>query len=329
MFCITNEEDDIFDYSRHTFSHWAMWDVTKEMMFVDISEFHHLASQVELPPDKLTFFFAVGRSGSTLIGKILNKVPNIKIISQPWCFNHINMLFQEGLITHEELLTKLNSAMKIICLKYEKNCLLKFSSYQCGLIHELTTLFPHAISIFSCRAPGPSIKSREIALLRRFRKTYPGENFVLKKGLPFPRDEICTPAMREHKHFLWTSPKDPQCDGEDGATLYALSIWHYLRNKDKISLVIHYEDLVSNPREVILELLKMLNISIDFLEPCLVAMDRDSQEGLVIRASKSKVAQVEDFSRLRQLTRKVFDIYGIHMSETASCEEVKHFLESY
>ena len=330
MFAITDEGEDMFDAKKYTFSHYAMWKTAKELMFVDINDLDELASKVDMSKRKLTFLYPAGRSGSTLIGKILEKVPRIKIISNPWCFCHINILYQDGSIRHGEMMRRLNISTKIICSKYDDS-LLKFTSYQCGVISELANLFPEATSIFNCRTPGPCIKSREIAMLRWLRKKYPGEGFILRKVLPYPKEEHCTKAMKDHKQFMWTSPWDSRFYGEDAATMYALAILQYLWNKEKISLVIHYEDLVENPELMISKLLKILGYSIDdHLESCLNVMQTDSQEGFSFsRVNQSKAFNGHDLEHLRRITRKVFDIYDINMSENASCEELKRFFNSF
>ena len=130
--------------------------------------------------------------------------------------------------------------------------------------------------------------------------------------------------MLEHKAFIDSEISDPRCEGEDSAAMYALSIWHYLRNKDKIQLVLFYEDLVKNPQKTILDIFRLFNISKEYLESCLRILDVDSQDGIFLRASQSNENVNSNF---KHVIEKVFGLYGIDLRAEASLDELKEYLK--
>ena len=144
-------------------------------------------------------------------------------------------------------------------------------------------------------------------------------------SLPYP--EKTSKAIQEHKRFMMTTKEAWKYPGEDAATAYALKLWHYKRNRDKVDLIIFYEELIENPGKIVLEMLRVLDISDDRLELCLSAMEKNSQEGVYMRVSQREVkGNDEAMEKFKGIIRKVFDIYDIDLKVNASLDELKHFM---
>jgi hypothetical protein len=84
---------------------------------VPISTFHRLASEVGDPTvdRKLTLINMTARCGSTLLCQLVNTVPKVRAMSEPWAFNHAHAHYIAGRITMDELRLLVRSIMRLQC----------------------------------------------------------------------------------------------------------------------------------------------------------------------------------------------------------------------
>ena len=258
---------------------------------------------------------------------MLNRVPKVQVLAEPWVPMNILCMHQDLVLTHSEKLKYLENAIKLICFPYE-NCVVKLTGIDLGNITDLAKLFPRAKLIFSSRSPWPTIKSRELALHSVTRKKFNPRAFPTAKTLPFPVGKI-NPKIDAYKEFFIHNNEAWKYKGEDAIAYYALGIWHYMQNIEKVSLVIYYEDLIRNPQQIIAMILYELAIPqvMDFSET-LSVLNKNSQEGIFVRASKLELSEErkDALNFMQKRTRKVFDIFDIDFDANASIDDVKQFL---
>ena len=117
-FCITDANIDVWDANSHPFAIFAQWDHVKELIFLPIQDFHELCAKIDTRNCQLSFLFAMGRSGSTLLGQILHKAPELQILAEPWATVHIHRMYQAGVLSQGQKRKYLRNAVKILCFKY-------------------------------------------------------------------------------------------------------------------------------------------------------------------------------------------------------------------
>ena len=69
----------------------AQFLAVRELIILPHSSFNRLADDAGDPMDRrMTFVNNTGRCGSTLLVQMISQTPRSRVISEPWCFSHIN-----------------------------------------------------------------------------------------------------------------------------------------------------------------------------------------------------------------------------------------------
>ena len=325
IFAVTQHTaHDMWNINNNPFMVNAQWAHAEELILMPINEFNVIGDQMGDPKSQLAFLYSIGRTGSTIIGQILNKAPNVQVFAEPWSLMQIHSLHQRGVITQGQKVTLLQSAIRIICSKFHDVplCVLKLSAFDCGSMEDFAKLFPKAINMFSCRTPSPCIKSFWAVLLAFNKTMHSQRKFCYFNYIPFPKSP--SEKIKQHMKFMEFTNEAWKFWGEQGALLYVLSVWHYKQNKSTISHVIHFEELIDNPQQAMGEIFDILDIPREYLGQCLTAMNRNSQEGQFKRASKMDITMPPELIRM---INKIFDIYDFNLKYNATLDEVKQFLD--
>ena len=69
---------------------------------------------------QITLIHMTGRCGSTLLGQMLEKVPNTLVLSEPLALSFPSMMYQRGDISYEEYKDILYSVFCIMCRQVDK-----------------------------------------------------------------------------------------------------------------------------------------------------------------------------------------------------------------
>jgi hypothetical protein len=89
------------------------------MVIVPHSTFQRLAAESGDPTlDRdLTLINMMTRCGSTMLCQMVNTVPKVHVLSEPWVFNHANMHYITGRITMDQLRMLVKSIVMLLCKK--------------------------------------------------------------------------------------------------------------------------------------------------------------------------------------------------------------------
>ncbi len=85
------------------------------------------------------------RCGSTLVGQMLSRVPEVRVISEPWVFMHIHGFYVQRLISLPQYQRLLKSALRLQCKRERHTCthlFIKMSNFASPAFPILKQLFP-------------------------------------------------------------------------------------------------------------------------------------------------------------------------------------------
>lgn len=85
------------------------------LVIMDHNTMHRLAKRVGHPKVPVTIINNMGRCGSTMICQMLEQVPGLRVMSEPWCLIYALHLFNTGELTTEEYHRIIQSCIKLQC----------------------------------------------------------------------------------------------------------------------------------------------------------------------------------------------------------------------
>ncbi len=318
-FCISSE--DLVNARQFPFMSVSQSIKIQKMLLMPIEDFHRGAKEMkELSKDPLAFIIHTGRCGSTLMGQIMYQVPQVKVISGAIAFAHITYLRNKGHINQVQQKALVNSTVKWLCRGYE-NVVMKLQSMDFVNVKHLKQLCPLSAFMFICRSPGPCIVSRHL-------NGTPVETQFSRHQLDhlsYLDHDATTRAIEEHKNFLYNCKEASKHRGQVEATNYVLSMCHFKLNRDIFDMTIIYEELVEDPRGTITGILKGLNLDVDLLSRCLLAMEVDSQNGMTRRSQQNRAAVSNDPDFVKTVNG-VFETYDLPLNFKSTVSDLKRFL---
>ena len=108
LFGVTQKTtQEMFDMNTYPFVTTALWNHSKELIIMPIEEFHRLGDHLGDPKSRMSFLYSNRRTGSTLLGQILDKAPNVQVLAEPWAPLQILSMHQKGIVNKEEKLKRL------------------------------------------------------------------------------------------------------------------------------------------------------------------------------------------------------------------------------
>ncbi len=131
----------------------------KQLVIMPLSSLHRLADEEAGDPTsdgrRLTLINNTSRCGSTLLCQILNAVPGVRALSEPWTLNHAHADFVKGRIDMVALKSFVRSIVRVQC-KQEKcgkasHVVLKTCSIGASVIPLVAEMFPSAQLVFNTR----------------------------------------------------------------------------------------------------------------------------------------------------------------------------------
>ena len=156
---------------------------------------HRVAEKLPDPSDVYTVgtIHMIARCGSTLLRQMMNAVPAVRTISEPFGLSALHQEFSKGNITWAEYDKLFVSVIKVLCKKSDKDDkithlifkLSQFSSVQTPLFKRH---FPNFIHIFNTREPKFQTESvfrlaTSLPKLNRYSGIFAA---IYKSTLPFP-----------------------------------------------------------------------------------------------------------------------------------------------
>ena len=179
FFCISKY--DVYDAKTYPFTFLLQFLQSHKMVIVPHSTFHRLADSVGDPKvcedgraitrqvnrawfqdRRVTLLNMTARCGSTLVGQMLTRVPNVRVISEPWAFMHLHGFYVQRLISLPQYMRLLKSCLRLQC-KRERfgytHLFIKMSNFAGPAFPLLKQLFPDVEQMFITRHFKPSLVS--------------------------------------------------------------------------------------------------------------------------------------------------------------------------
>ena len=156
FFCVSEPEVNVYDCDTGPFLWVKQYLTAKKLIIIPHSTLHRLAAEVGDPTDRrLTLINMTARCGSTLICQMINTVPNVRTISEPWCFNHLHYHYVGGRIEYGEFRRLVRSCMRLQCKKENnskiKHIMIKICALTCPIFPMLNEMYPDANFMFNTR----------------------------------------------------------------------------------------------------------------------------------------------------------------------------------
>ena len=158
FFCVSEPDVNVYDTSVFPFLWVKQYLTAKKLVVIPHSTLHRLAAEVGDPTDrKLTLLNITCRCGSTLICQMINTVPRVRTMSEPWSFNHLHNHYVGGRIGYGDLRQLVQSAIRLQCKKENnteiEHILIKMNAFASPIFPMLIEMYPNAKYIFNTRIP--------------------------------------------------------------------------------------------------------------------------------------------------------------------------------
>ena len=274
------------DLTSHPFFYLAQYKHAIKIITVSFTELNKLAEELPKPEQNMIFLYTMGRAGSTLLSKMFESDDNTISLSEPDIFTDFIARLKESPNTKAETEKIFLSCMKILfscsITKQNRNILIKPRGACIEIWKTIHKTFPQSKIIFLYRNAKPVIESYMKAFLV-WRIFSPLVNLKLSKLIIkffMARNMNQIKILFPHfdKHHLDTM-------GKTGLHGVILIIWlsimktYSALSKKTESIALIYEDLISNPKEIISKLFEYCDISQSSINNALEALKKDSQEG--------------------------------------------------
>lgn len=290
------------DLLQSPFYFIAQYDAAQRLIAVPYETLHALACKVVLDQRKVILFYSTGHCGSTLFSHILNLNTAVVSFSEPDVFSQLVMLHTAGQSSDDETASLLWDSIMIMSANAQQQGFqyfaFKFRSYVLSVSALLYRAMPDAKIIFMyrnaltwaysfSRAFGAATDngSKERLTQSGFRYMIPSVNEYLKI-----HSEI---SWVEYIAHMWVSTMQESC---------------WLQQKGAALACARFEDLKTNPHEVIQSLLAHCGLPLPDPDQLAVVLARDSQAGTAGAQDRQDIARLltdADLSELDTIIREL------------------------
>ncbi len=283
LFAVSDPRVDVYDPTKFPFVAFDQYRQAEKMIVVPIKSFHRLADELGDPKVPVAMMGMTARCGSTLLIQMFNRVPGIRVLSEPIATISIHELRMSGKVTVEESKRLLKSAIRLQC-KIEPGSGVERIFFKLMLkhAHQMTDtgeLFPQMKFFFNTRHPVPTLKSGLIGGHGRIHKTlYVRLGIVWFEQLALGFNISYNPKY-DHatKDIGGLIPKiKPE---EFGVLSYSMSVLSYFENKSMFGRAILYENLSKDPKGELEHMFDKVGLSREHIPAALEAMKKDSKSG--------------------------------------------------
>ncbi len=307
LFAVSDPSVDVYDSQKFSFLFMADYEQAKELVIIPIKSFHRLADELGDPKVPVAMTAMTTRCGSTLLTQMLNRVPGVRCMSEPWATVNVHELRSMGLVTPEESRQLLKSAIRLHCKLEPKSevklVFLKMTAFNGPQFVDFGQLFPQFKFFFNTRHPVPSMKSLKTVVSTVTADLYMVLGIrwreLVKMNFCISYDSKYNHVAERYSRWMPNLPTDAL-----GIMLYSFSILAYFENKDLYDHVILYENLSSNPEEEVTKIFNILGLSHDHVPKALGALKKDSQNGTWVKRGAAKKLVMDP---------KILDIYNDYM----------------
>ncbi len=120
-FSLFNHNDKLFQNIPFVFAKKFL--ASKQLLIMPHSSLHRLADKIGDPAHhgkRLTFIDNTSRCGSTLLSAMLNAVPGVRVMSEPWTVKLVYSMYVMGQISKPEFEALVKSSVRLLCKEEKK-----------------------------------------------------------------------------------------------------------------------------------------------------------------------------------------------------------------
>ena len=312
LFIVTDPDVDVYNTREFPFVYLSQTDKAQKLIKVPLDTFHDLADKLGDPSVPTALIGMTARCGSTLLCQMLNLVPGVRVLSEPWSLTLLHEKKTKRDLSEVHRKHLIQSALRLH-YKVEPgsnvtHIVIKGNPFLLPNFPEIREALPATLLFFNTRHPMPSLRSYQqvVSVYQLDFHTFScgTYRFVLMTRMCFPSDEKYDLVMQKFTKFI------PNMGLKKlSAYAYAASVLCYFDNKDIYDGVILYENMAKNPSLELSKMFNMLNIEEKHIPTALEALKFDSQNGTYGTQGKNRNKVFKD-SYLKTVDG-VFDELGL------------------
>ena len=283
-FCESDPDVDVTDTKEFPFMFHGQYSHSRRLVVMQMESFHRMADELGDPRVPVCLVNMTARCGSTLISQMMNRVPNVKSMSEPMALFQANRLFRSGVYNWDKTRRIIRSSIRLHC-KVEpdskvERIVIKMTPNTSPMFRTIHEFFPDIVLIFNSRHPKPSMISVNKAI-----KNIEETNMYIRLRLQiFTMHSNAFPFPYKEEYFDLIGSFWKVVSGGYGLDDFMVFVWGatfltYTQNKDLYKHVVLYENLVARPEEEAKKLFGVLGISEEYIPGALEALKGDSQKG--------------------------------------------------
>ncbi len=318
-FCVSDPDVDVYDTVKFPFVFMAHYTQAKKLVIMPWESFHRMADELGNPKVPVCLVNMTARCGSTLISQIMNRVPNVRSMSEPFALYKVSKFFRQGVFNYDQMRRMAQSCMRIHC-KVEpdsniERIVIKMTPNTSPMFVIFAELFPKFDLVFNTRHPKPSMLSvnKVMSSIKEFNLYMASKAYIFNmpySTFPFPYKE---------KYFdmigsVWSVIK--KYNVEDVMVfIYGAVFITYLEAKNIYKYVVLYENLVSNPQEEVKKLFGVLGIPEKYVADSLEALKQDSQKSTFGKREDKPVISKEAWAKQNRILEELIPELSCNMSK--------------
>lgn len=293
------------DLSQPPFYYLAQYEHAEKLIAVPLEELSKLVARIDRI-EQLIAIYSVGRCGSTLLSKVFNRLDTVLSLSEPDVFSQIVGLRNGDRSNDEEIMELLKVCICLLAKQKPQKlscCAIKLRGIGIGLGDLIARAFPDAKSIFLYRNAEDVIKS-SIRSFDAFSKLLPTieENIDLySRYIPLLKDYAADIDYTDSRAIdLYTV-----------GWLSKMQSYLSLHERGIITCAIRYEDLVTQPQEIVTSLFQKCNLPVSDIVSVLTVFKSDSQGNSTLSRENTLKNQSEPLDTL-EIRKKIDSLLKKH-----------------
>ena len=268
---------DVFDSAHDAFVYNTQFRMATKIIILPVESFHRIAKDIPLPNIPMIHLANHGRCGSTLMCKLFEAMPNTLSISETLPFSTLANLSRKGHIGYEKIsklfYSTIMCTVKHASIRNSEVLLLKCQNVGVYVTDIMIDVVPQIKHIYMYRQPVPFVRSYEkIFAINGIKISV--KALKLWCGLGHNRSLKCSPVYPSY--FL----KELNGFGKFSLVwITAAAVFNNLVTNGYRIKSLKYEDLLENPKSVLLAIFNYAGIPVTKLPNIENVMSRDSQAG--------------------------------------------------
>lgn len=274
---------DVFDPKNGAFIFLAQQKNAQRVIHLPLSSFFRISQNIEVPAIPIVCMSNHGRCGSTLMTKMFAAIRHSISMSEPHVINNIAEFSRQGRLKGEELNNFCSTSLRCL-LKHgnaRKSSVIFFKlTVSCTCIsHLLHEALPQIKLVFMYRQPLPVVRSFEkIFAVNGWRFTAEhckrtagiGVHEMMKGYPNYPEEFLAGLSLFSRIALMW---------------IFSVSSFNKFVSKGVTIRSLKYEDLLLDPKNIMLALFRFAGIPESYLPDISSVMAKDSQAGTRLAAS--------------------------------------------